>query len=269
VERQFQAPPPGAPVDLADVFRRVGAKVELEDEPAANGSAVQPERPSEIARQPSAAAPATAKKEVEEESIDDYMSRLMQRVRSGADESGPATYTPPPPQSGRAGRGAAATAPPAESPKPPVAEEGRTASISPRTMAPEKRIDLSALRELANLSAQSAISRHSRQVLIGSMYSKLTVAIVALVTGAALLWMWKALDVTEMAYYSALVALLVAVYWGMEYALLSGRLTISKSGHIEIDWNKSPQRKVAAPPAADEAAEGVGPGPAVDDSPST
>ena len=47
--------------------------------------------------------------------------------------------------------------------------------------------------------------------------------------------------------------MLVAIYWGMEYALLSGRLTISKSGHI--DWNASPHAKGATPPVDDSAAE--------------
>jgi hypothetical protein len=67
-----------------------------------------------------------------------------------------------------------------------------------------------------------------------------------------------------MTYYSGLIALLVAIYWGMEYALLSGRLTISKSGHIDIDWNRSPHgRRGAAPAETDTAAnpptEGVAP----------
>ena len=62
---------------------------------------------------------------------------------------------------------------------------GRPIEMSPRTVAPEKRIDLSALRELANLSAQSAISRYSRKVLISSMYAKLMVAGVALAAGGA------------------------------------------------------------------------------------
>ena len=136
-----------------------------------------------------------------------------------------------------------------------AAQPRESATLQPRAVAPEKRIDLSALRELANLSAHSAISRHARQVLIRTMHSKLAVALMALATGGALFWMWKELDAMQMTYYSALIALLVAIYWGMEYALLSGRLTISKSGHIDIDWNASPHGKGAAPPAEDAASE--------------
>ena len=71
------------------------------------------------------------------------------------------------------------------------------------------------------------------------MYSKLLVAAVALVAGAALLWMWSEFGARQMTFYAALVALLVAIYWGVEYALLTGRFIISKSGHI--DWNPSPR----------------------------
>ena len=182
-------------------------------------------------------------------------------------------YTPPAPQSGRTGRSTSAAAAEAESTQPPpqpAADERRPVSIAPRTVAPEKRIDLSALRELANLSAQSAISRYSRKVLINSMYAKLMVAGVGLAAGVALFWMWKELGATPMTYYAALAALLVAIYWGMEYALLSGRLTISKSGHIDIDWNASPHRDRATPPAETDAAEEApaeGVGPLVDDGP--
>jgi len=128
--------------------------------------------------------------------------------------------------------------------------------MSPRSLAPERSIDISALRELANLSAQSALNRHSRNVLIQTMRSKLSVAIVALASGGGLLWLWKDFNATDATFYTALVALLVAIYWGVEYALLTGRLIISKSGSIDIDWNASPHAKPATPPdEADEAAE--------------
>ena len=119
-----------------------------------------------------------------------------------------------------------------------------------RTLAPyggpREAIDLSALRELANLSAHSAISQHTQRVLIRTMRSKLIVAVVALLASGGLWWMWSFFGAREMTYYSALVAILVAIYWGVEYALLTGRLIISKSGHIDWNLTSSPQEQVAA-----------------------
>ena len=73
--------------------------------------------------------------------------------------------------------------------------------------------------------------------MINSMYSKLLVAIVALAASGTLMWLWKVKSGLQMTFYAALIALLVAIYWGLKYALLSGRLMINKSGHIE--WNSS------------------------------
>ena len=242
-EPQFQAPPDKAPVDLADVFRRIGANIEMEeDKPALDESAQPVRRPLDRTSQLSAAA---ATETGDEESINDYMNRLMQRVRSTSGELAPASFTPPRAEAAQLSH---ETPAPVAEPSLPAAELRESAEMSPRTVAPENRIDLSALRELANLSAHSAISRHSRQVLIHTMYSKLAVAAVALVVGGVLLWMWKSPGALQMTFYSALVALLVAIYWGVEYALLTGRLIISKSGHIDIDWNASPVGQAATQP---------------------
>ena len=95
-------------------------------------------------------------------------------------------------------------------------------------MAPEKRTDLSALRELANLAAHSAISRHSQRVLKHSMYSKLVIACAALVMGGGLLWMWGQYGARQMALYAAVVAFSVGAYWGVEYAFLTRRIRVAK-----------------------------------------
>ena len=64
-------------------------------------------------------------------------------------------------------------------------------ALSPRVCPPEHPRDLTAMRDLANQSARSAIARHSRQQLIGKAVSKLLFATVALV-GAYLLWAMSA-----------------------------------------------------------------------------
>ena len=190
----------------------------------------------------------TEEPEKEEESIDDYMNRLMQRVQSsGAPES--VNYTPSSPTPRHAAP-TALTAPPTaatvEPPKQQADEMQPPGTIAPRTVAPETHTDLSAFRELANLSAHTAIGRHSRQMLVRTMYSKLAVVIVALTTAGALFWMWRSLNTTQMTLYSALLALLITIYWSVQYALLTGRLIIGKSGHIDVDWKAIPFIKKTA-----------------------
>ncbi len=73
-------------------------------------------------------------------------------------------------------------------------------------------------------------------MLVDTMYSKLAMAGVALGSSIALFWFWTTSRGLELTFYTALVAVLVALYWGVEYALLTGKLIISK-GHIDIDWN--------------------------------
>ncbi len=88
------------------------------------------------------------------------------------------------------------------------------------------------------------------------MYGKLTVTFVALVAGVGLFWMWKEFGACKLTLYGSLVAIVVAIFWGMEYALLSGRLIVNKSGHLNIDWKRSSHDAATAPsPAGDDAAE--------------
>ncbi len=173
-----------------------------------------------------------------EESIEEYMGRLMQRTQASSDTSVVPYRSPP-----AAASGAPATAPVAETMEPsstapvPAPQRREPAQVAPRAKAPEKHVNLSAMRELANLSAQNALSRYSRRILVKAMYSKLLVVAVALASAASLLWMWKTTTGWQTTLYLALVALIVAIYWGVQYALLSGRLMINKSGHIQ--WHSS------------------------------
>jgi hypothetical protein len=215
------------------------------------------ERPRDDTQRGPAVASATSAEE--EESIDEYMSRLMQRLRSTGTASAPVSSGPSRSELAQSQRQASGTGLAAEAGQPasaisPAVPWPEPAKISPRTAAPEKRDDLSALRALANFSARSDINRHARQTLISNMYSKLVVALVALAAGGGLLWMWKAAWAVEMAYYSASVALIVALYFGVEYAMLTGRLRVSKSGHIDIHWNGLAGNKPATSPVKSSAA---------------
>ncbi len=257
-EPEFKTPTDGAPVDLAEVFRRVGANVETEEDasPAPSLSADHVERPRGDREPPPAAA-----EHGEEESLDNYMSRLMQRMRSKSDESELATYAPSrsEPQAARRSQAGVATAPsPAVQPllPTPAIAAREPVEMSPRSAAPEKRDDLSAFRELANFSARTAISRHSRRTLIETMRSKLVMGMMALASGGGLFWMWQRYGAVEMTLYYSLAAVLVAIYFGVQYALLTGRLRINEQGHLNIDWNAFANGRPTTPPREDDAASG-------------
>ncbi len=244
-----------APVDLDDVFRRIGVKLnKAEDEEAAltpgpspigRGEEVVP-GPSPLGRREEAAytggvSPKGREEEGEgkEESIDDYMDRLMQRIRPDSGAPAPSSKTTPRKATNEAAN--AVTASTVESAESQAASPMSLApngfdpnETRPRAKPPENRTDMSAFRELANLSARSAIGHHARKVLIHTIYSKLAVAGVGLFAGVLLLWLWMRYGVWEMTFYSALAAILVAIYWGVQYALLTGRLIIDKSGSIDL-----------------------------------
>jgi hypothetical protein len=240
-EPQFHEPTPHAPVDLNDVFRRIGAKVDLSEvEPVPQ--APPPIVPSPVAagNGPRHATAAPATKDGDEESIDDYMSRLMQRIRLTPNEpESPSRATPRPEPIHRAREASAGGS--AVEPLQPAASTPQSVEAEPvqlRARTPAKQIDLTAFRELANLSARNALHQHSRRTLVHAMYSKLTVSMVALVAGIGLFWMWKQFGACPMTLCSSLVAIIVALFWGLEYALLTGRLIVRK-GHVSIDQKAS------------------------------
>jgi hypothetical protein len=253
-EPDFKTPSEGSPVDLAEVLRRVGAQVEVEEDASPAHSTSTPQREPPRSRP----APIAAAEHGDQESIDAYMSRLMQRVRSKSDEPGNATYAPShsePPVAQRAQSNAAVdlsstgqpTGPrPAAAPRQPV-------QLSPRSAAPEKRADFLALRDLANLSARTAISRHSHRIIIDTMRSKLVMAMLALAAGGGLFWMWQRYGAVEMTLYYSLAAVMVAVYFGVQYALLTGNLRINERGHLNIDWGAFAIAKPVVPGEGDAA----------------
>ena len=242
-EPDLQETPQGAPVDLADVFRRMGSTELLSDdeqqeepEPASDATACQPSTPSEPDEY----------EEKEEESIDDYMSRLMERIHATTDapEQGdqPQVSRPPRPAepASQADSEADSEVSQPDEPTPSrraIPRRRKPVDLSPRAVAPEKLGGLSAMRELANMSAHTAIDRHARRQMVSAKRSNLLVAIAGLVVGGALLWMWWAMKTGDLTFYSAMVSSLVALFWGVRYAVLTGRLIVSKSGRL--DWKSS------------------------------
>ncbi len=232
---EFRQPAASAPVSLADVLRRVGASLDTVDEEpeAAQSSTSCPV--GEPTTNPTVSSKPAAVAEHEDESIDAYMNRLMERVRSAKSGDAYSAYVPQLSEPAvRADTSLASVSSPMPAEGDQTAEETLETAPSPRRPAPENRTDLSALRELANLSAESALRRHSRRVLIHTMWSKLLVTAVALAAGAGLLWMWRELAAWEAAFYAALVAILVAVCWGVKYLILIRRFLKGHWMHISM-----------------------------------
>jgi hypothetical protein len=88
------------------------------------------------------------------------------------------------------------------------------------------------MRELANLSARNALDQHGRIELRRAIRGKLAVTLVSMVVGSLLVGLWTWCGVGEVAYYAGLVSYLIAVLWGVQYAVLTGRLIVSRSGHL-------------------------------------
>ncbi len=155
----------------------------------------------------------------DEESIEDYMARLMDRVASasyrtglpqqkskprtqGRSSSKPITIPPPSTASEATGASIAAVEQDAEPSAPP--------SDRARTAAPEKSGDMSTMRAVANQSAHMAVDNHTRSQLVQSAYRKLVATIFFLVLACSLL-VWPPRNISWT--YPAAWALLAGAMW--------------------------------------------------------
>jgi hypothetical protein len=183
-------------------------------------------------RNTSAASPSTppahASSDGDEESIEQYMNKLLQRVRGQS--AGPAASQAPRTanvpkaplahQPMTTGQPAGATT--GEPSSPSGSAFAWAASFGAgrqKSSTPAPKTDLEALRALANESARRAISRHALRKL---RRNALTKTIVSTLAGVTSLWLilesahWRSLQCI-----TAGVALLVAAYWaGQTYRTL-------------------------------------------------
>ena len=200
------------------------------------------------AKGPSAARPSGGASE--EESIDQYMTRLLQRVRAttGSSASSEASTGTPDTDIGEPSSQPAAvplgTPAPGSDTSQDSAANRSPSAMARRSAAREDSANRGAMRELANVAAQTAIDHHARRRLVRLSTSKLTVILLALISGAAMLWTWWFFGAGVSTFYAGLVSFLIALYWGVQYAVLKGRVTVSRSGHL--GW-KSPEQPTPPP----------------------
>ena len=160
--------------------------------------------------------------EAQEESIEEYMQRLLQRVRTSSDAE-PAARTSPKTVAKEAitsGKGksrvAASLGIDVEkgSPQPEITTPLTQESFVPRQQAPELRNDLTALRELANSNARRAISRSDTRRSGSEFYFKLAVTALSAASAVALL-MLNGLQL-NMPFAGMVSAVIVSVLWGFD-----------------------------------------------------
>ena len=191
---------------------------------------------------PSAGAPTSSAKE-DEESIEAYMSKLLQRVRGETVRPTLAadSFTA---HAGRMGNapGFAPTAATGPLPSPDYfAADGTSAALMTnidqmkrRGPAPEKTTNLEALRALANQTARRAIGAHASRT---HRRHAMTKFIVAMLAGTTSLWlMLEAPDWRDLQFISACVSLMAAAYWaGQTYGSFMESVRAGAYGHLESE----------------------------------
>ena len=179
-----------------------------------------------------------------DESVDQYMTRLLERVR-GATGDQPSDDPPesPPCETGSvesaestattemAGTSGESSDPLSSKEEGEIGEPGEQepVEIPPRTAAPERQENLWAMRELANASAQTAIHRHMRSRILRAGYVKLAAMSLGLLGGTASIWIWANDAHSPLALAAAVVGFAVAAFFGVWYALLVGQLIFGPS----------------------------------------
>jgi chromosome segregation ATPase len=236
VENELSPHTEKAPAEVDDILRRFGRDIDVPEEkvnlaadaPLAQSSAEQDkkdETTAYISTQQSSANEG-------EESVDDYMLRLMQRIRSTQGELTHNTDKPNLPASSPSDSAPLPfeTMPPvAASPILTPAQHGKPVELAPRSTAPEKEVDITMFRDLANYSAQNALGTHARGQMMRVMYSKLAVALMGGFTGIGLLLVWQLWFSNRLTFFSAMMSFVVALIWGAQYVALTIRLLASGS----------------------------------------
>jgi len=230
---------PTRPESVAEVLARFGYKAdggedepEQDDMPSDSPQNTQSQTsPFEPAKQPVGSAqqglsmPAA---DEEDESIEIYMARLLNRARGAQDEESLAASSaavPVPPVDAPQ-----ATAPPPTDLDSPPEDAGVVDSPKyvPRESPPEKSSDLRAMRELANSTARSAIDRHTVHHHGNSALGRALISLTCLVASVVLTFCVHPQN--TMSILGAVVTFAVAVIWGVR-AVMNARRALARKRH--------------------------------------
>jgi hypothetical protein len=224
-----QMPSSNPPIDEAGAGLCRSSQVgpigsEIGEEPASDeGSiALEPEEDDlSMLAKPSPAKPSLlstpAKDDDSDDSIESYMSRLMQRLRTSDDEE------PSPKKTNSASRAAsnatAKAAAPAPPPPPKVTDSTPLTSLSelsPRSQAPELTSNLAAMREVANSAARGAIETHRTRNNQQVVNMRTVNTLMAVLVAAGFTYMW-----TRTGSALALGGISLSLLWAVGSSLLA------------------------------------------------
>jgi len=104
--------------------------------------------------------------------------------------------------------------------------------LAPRAVAPARQIDLEAMRQLANLSADTALHKHESKQLSGSTRTKLLVTSVSVVVGVSMLVIHQLPGAPPVTIYGATASFAVAALWGVNYLSLLSRLAAKPMAYM-------------------------------------
>lgn len=169
-----------------------------------------------------------------ERAVREYMRELLSRLRlaSGRGESENADMEGPEPSPQAV---TAREMSPTKTRRPPAPNPlSRPRGARRRAVAPEKNLNFAAMRELANLASQAAIDRYARAKLHQAQRSKAAVVLTAIGAAAAIFaldWLWGVSPLGRIAFF---VSILVALVYGIQYAVLTGKLIINPRGQLQL-----------------------------------
>ena len=123
--------------------------------------------------------------------------------------------------------------------------------LAPRNVAPEKNININAIRELANLSATSALNSHQQKKTAINSQAKLLVTLVSLALGVALVVVSRLPHSSPYSLYWALAAFGVSAIWGAQFAKLFSQQLVERAARLDRHLKRA--NDAAAPSAAQEA----------------
>ena len=146
-------------------------------------------------------------RDTDDESIESYMAQLMQRVGGDAedlfaDESSTDTVVDDPNEGGRPDMTFSAPDPAPQKPR------------YRRRQVPNELENLTAMRDVANASARSALDRHSKTHWTHDAALKLTMAVGSVMVGATLLYFGR--NQGAYVFSAAMVSFVVGALWAMQ-----------------------------------------------------
>jgi hypothetical protein len=85
--------------------------------------------------------------------------------------------------------------------------------------------------------------------MILTIRTKLLTMGLGLAAGGAMFWLWRRPGANALTLYGAAASFVVAMVWGIEYAVLTGRLIIGKAGRMQRKGGDSSSPQQSTPEA--------------------